>query len=134
MMRKRRHRIRQSIESFGEHGMLEVETSLIDNEEVHSELLPLPIALRVELDRMISNCKITRNKLVKTAPPSDRFGSKNSSTSFSKLSILDSYERNTADKSHPKSDLPYECNHQQILNFTSQSIQVYFCSKFSFFF
>ena len=34
-----------------------------NSEIVDNQLLPLPIAFRVELDRMMNNCKISMNKL-----------------------------------------------------------------------
>ena len=133
LMRERRSRLQRALGGLGEHGMIEVETSLIDSEHVESELLPLPVAFRVELDRMADNCKISMAKLTRAArnvsfDDHRRQMSPSSAKKFNILANMD-HRRSTGgavtavDKGSFAVEY-LECNHQRMLNFTSQSIQV----------
>uniref|UniRef100_H2Z8R4 Uncharacterized protein n=1 Tax=Ciona savignyi TaxID=51511 RepID=H2Z8R4_CIOSA len=63
MLRHRRRCLDRALEGLGEHGAVSVETSPIGEEEVKTEMMSLPAALRTELDRMIINCKFSSQKL-----------------------------------------------------------------------
>ena len=121
MLRHRRRCLDRALEGLGEHGMVEVETSPLGVEEVSSELLPLLPALRVELDRMISNCKITLHKLNRTARTLTRHELDMSPSSTLKRANIFSFESN---KNENAFELQSECNHQHVLHYTTTNIQV----------
>uniref|UniRef100_F6Z0L7 Mitochondria-eating protein n=1 Tax=Ciona intestinalis TaxID=7719 RepID=F6Z0L7_CIOIN len=93
MLRHRRRCLERALEGLGEHGAVSVETSPIGEEEVKSEMMSLPSALRTELDRMILNCKFSSQKL------------------------------NRTNRALSERDLPSECNHQRLMKYTSTDIQ-----------
>ena len=124
MLRHRKRCLERALEGLGEHGMVEVETSPIGVEEVHSELLPLLPALFVELERMSTNCKITHNKLNRAAKSLTRQELELSPSSTLKRANIFTFEPSKNDRNHTAFELPSECNHQHVLHYTTSNIQV----------
>ena len=124
MLRHRKRCLDRALEGLGEHGTVEVETSQIGEEEIHSELMPLLPALLVELERMAANCKMTHNKLSRAARSLTRQELVLSPSSTLKRANVFTFEPSKNDKNHAAFEPISECNHQHVLHYTSTNIQV----------
>nr|CAB3260965.1 uncharacterized protein LOC100176502 [Phallusia mammillata] len=124
MLRHRRRCLNRALEGLGEHGMVEVETTPIGEEEIRSELMPMSAALKVELDRMISNCKKSMQKLHRTNRSlSEQEPEMSPVSPVGKMSSLfNSFDSTKSDRSATL-DLPSQCNHQRLMQLTSSNIQ-----------
>jgi len=122
MLRNRKRRLEAALENFTEHQMISVETSLIDSEIVDNQLLPLPIAFRVELDRMMNNCKISMNKLNRDNRRKSSTNNKRrmSSSTAAKMNILGNIDKKTSLNNDLRMD---SFNHQRLLNFTTKDVE-----------
>lgn len=125
MLRHRRRCLNRALEGLGEHGIIEVETSPIGEEEVRNELMALPVALNVELDRMITNCKVSIQKLHRTTKTLS--GQNFDMLLNSSVSRLFSLDSNKNQERHSFSiEQTSQCNHQRVMEFTSTNIQVFY--------
>ncbi|XP_078487219.1 uncharacterized protein LOC100176502 [Ciona intestinalis] len=120
MLRHRRRCLERALEGLGEHGAVSVETSPIGEEEVKSEVMSLPSALRTELDRMILNCKFSSQKLNRT---NRALSERDQDTSPTSRKSLFSPDPIKSDKLNSSFELPSECNHQRLMKYTSTDIQ-----------
>lgn len=123
MLRHRRRCLERALEGIGGHGMLEVETTPIGEEEIKTELMPMSCALHVELERMVSNCKKTSQKLHRTARSLSEQESNSALISPNKSSVFSTMDSGKLDKSATL-EFPSGWNHQKLMNLTSSDIQV----------
>ncbi|XP_076821020.1 uncharacterized protein LOC143466252 [Clavelina lepadiformis] len=123
MLRHRRRCLERALEGLGEHGLVEVETSAIGVEEINTELMPMSSALRVELDRMIANCKLSMQKLLQTTRSLSRRDSNCSSQSPTRKGAVFSFDSNKGERNSNTLERPSDCNHQRMMQYTSANIQ-----------
>lgn len=124
MLRHRRQCLKRAVNGLGRHGLVEVEVSPADEEEIDKKLMGLSDGLRVELNRMTVNCKRALTKLATLEKQGE----------FDSLHGVDFHKHNKQSGSNkngrpshnyaPVVSTSSECNHQRIFELNSENIQV----------